>query len=200
MKILLHICCAPCAIHPFRKLAADGYEVIGFWYNPNVHPYTEYKNRLSSVKLLEQPYGWEIEYLDEYELEKFLRAVSDNPEFGIRCRECYRMRLEKTAELAKRSNFEAFTTTLSVSPYQDHNLIKEQGERAAERFAVKFLYQDFTPGYPEAHQEAKERGLYMQKYCGCIYSEHERYDEKYQKRMKTEKSPKRAAAARGSVN
>ncbi|KPJ50773.1 MAG: hypothetical protein AMJ41_00860 [candidate division Zixibacteria bacterium DG_27] len=181
MKILLHICCAPCAIYPFRKLTSDGYQVAGFWYNPNVHPYTEYLNRLNSVKLLEQLYGWEIEYLDEYDLEKFLKAVSDNPEVGIRCRQCYRMRLEKTAEFTKSSGIDLFTTTLSVSPYQDHKLIKEQGERAAQKFGVRFLYEDFTPGYREAHQEAKEKGLHMQKYCGCIYSERERYDKKAQK-------------------
>jgi len=185
MKLLLHICCAPCALYPFRKLTSDGHQVAGFWYNPNIHPYTEYLNRLNSVKRLEQLYGWEIEYLDQYELESFLKAVSDNPEYGIRCRQCYRIRLEKSAEFAKGNGFEAFTTTLSVSPHQDHKLIKEEGERAAERFGGRFLYQDFTPGYREAHSEAREKALYMQKYCGCIYSERERYDKKAPKPAQT---------------
>jgi len=199
MKIVLHICCAPCAIYPFKKLLKDDYQVSGFWYNPNIHPYAEYKNRLNSVRLLEQLYGWQIEYLDEYELEKFLKGVSDNPEFGIRCRQCYRMRLEKTAEFAKSNGFELFTTTLSVSPHQDHSLIKEEGERAAEKFDVRFLYQDFTSGYREGHQEAKEKGLYMQKYCGCIYSERDRYDKKFQKRMRAQKSPNTMAPSPGSL-
>jgi predicted adenine nucleotide alpha hydrolase (AANH) superfamily ATPase len=186
MKILLHICCAPCAIYPIKKLTTDGHEVTGLWYNPNIHPYTEYKNRLNSLRLSEQLYGWKVEYLDEYELEKFLQAVSDNPEFRVRCRQCYRMRLQRTAQFARSNSFEAFTTTLSVSPHQDHALIKEEGELAADKFGFTFLYQDFTPGYREAHEEAKKRGLYMQKYCGCIYSERDRYDKKFRRRMKRE--------------
>jgi len=185
MKILLHICCAPCAIYPFRKLVGDGYEVTGFLYNPNIHPYTEYLNRLNSVKLLEQLYGWEIEYLDQYELERFLKAVSDNPEYGIRCRQCYRIRLQRTAKFAKSKGFEVFTTTLSVSSHQDHDLIREQGETAALKYGVEFQYQDFTSGYREAHSEAREKGLYMQKYCGCIYSERGRYDKKAPKPPQT---------------
>jgi len=197
MKILLHICCAPCAIYPLRKLLKDDYQVSGFWYNPNIHPYTEYENRLNSVRLLEQLYGWQIEYLDAYELEKFLKAVSDNSEFGIRCRQCYRMRLERAAEFAKVNGFDVFTTTLSVSPHQDHDLIKEAGEKAAAKFGVSFLYEDFTSGYREGHQEAKEKGLYMQKYCGCIYSERDRYDKKF--RRKAQKSPARATSTPAST-
>jgi predicted adenine nucleotide alpha hydrolase (AANH) superfamily ATPase len=197
MKILLHICCAPCAIYPFRKLVADGYEVTAFWYNPNIHPYTEYKNRLDSVRLSEKLHQWEIQYLDEYELEKFLKAASDNPEFGVRCRHCYRMRLERAAEFAKANGFEVLTTTLSVSPHQDHSLIKEEGERAAEKFGVRFHYQDFTSGYREAHEQATEKGLYMQKYCGCIYSERDRYDKKF--RRKAQKSPARATSTPAST-
>jgi len=98
------------------------------------------------------------------------------------------MRLEKTAEFAKTNGFGLFTTTLPVSPHQDHDLIKEAGDRAAAKFGVSFLYEDFTSGYREGHQEAKEKGLYMQKYCGCIYSERDRYDKKFQKRMRDKKA------------
>lgn len=169
----MHTCCGPCSVYPLEKLSEEGHEVFGLFFNPNIHPYTEFKNRLDSAKLLYDMYGKKLIVIEEYSLEEFLRncAFREN----ARCIYCYSVRLEKTASVAKKSGFDAFTTSLLVSPYQKHDLIKELGEAISKKYGIEFYYRDFREGFKEGRQKARQIGLYMQKYCGCIYSEKERF-------------------------
>ncbi len=181
-KLLLHICCAPCAVACVAQLRAEGIEPIGFWYNPNIHPYMEYRARRDTLIEYAKTIGLSLAVQDEYGLRTFTRQVADHPE--SRCSYCYAVRLEQTARYAKEHGFTAIATTLTVSPYQDHKLIFEIGARVAAKHGVAFLPYDFSPHYREGQAEAREQGLYMQKYCGCIYSEEDRYQQKIEKDQK----------------
>jgi predicted adenine nucleotide alpha hydrolase (AANH) superfamily ATPase len=150
-----------------------GWEMTGFFYNPNIQPYQEYQRRLETVNGYERQAGLKMIYRDEYDLEGFLRGVVYREH--ERCRHCYHCRLEATAQTAKRGGFDAFSTTLLYSTYQNHSLIKEIGESLAKRFSITFYYEDFRQGWQEGIRESKAMGLYRQHYCGCIYSEKERY-------------------------
>jgi len=176
MKLLLHICCANCAIYPLERLEAREAEVTGFFFNPNIHPYQEYQKRLDSLKQYSGRIGLKMIYRDEYLLEEFLRNVSHRVK--ERCRYCYSIRLEGTAQEAKRHGFDQFSTTLLQSTHQDHLLIKETGERVAHEIGIPFYYEDFRQGWRKGLEVSKEMGLYRQQYCGCIYSEKERYLQK----------------------
>uniref|UniRef100_A0A7C3RVC5 Epoxyqueuosine reductase QueH n=1 Tax=Dictyoglomus thermophilum TaxID=14 RepID=A0A7C3RVC5_DICTH len=172
-RIFLHICCAPCLTYPLKVLREEGYEITGFWYNPNIHPYTEYSLRLSTLKSFAESQNLQVVYEDDYALEEFIRQVvyrEDN-----RCPVCYYMRLKRTAQKAKELGYKLFSTTLLVSPYQKHDLIKDIGYLLAKEFGLEFYYKDFRVGYSEGVKLSKEYGLYRQKYCGCIYSEKDRY-------------------------
>lgn len=171
-KILLHACCAPCAIGCIDALLGRGAASL-FWYNPNIHPYKEYAYRRDA--LIEYARGCNLAYsqVDEYGLEKFLSCVW--PEVDKRCTKCYKLRLEKVAEYAAINGYDCFTTTLLISPYQDHELIKRIAQEMAEKYGTKFLYVDFRPFFREGQNAARAKGIYMQKYCGCIFSEQERY-------------------------
>jgi len=172
-KLLLHICCGPCAIYPVEDLRKSGFEVFGFFYNPNIHPYTEYLRRREALDDYAQKIGLRVIYDDRYRLEEFLRSVvyrEDN-----RCRFCYGMRLEQAARVARKGKFDYFSTTLLVSPFQKHDLIREIGEAQAKRFGVSFYYRDFRKGYKEGAARSRELNMYRQQYCGCIYSEKERF-------------------------
>lgn len=173
MKILMHTCCGPCAVYPLETLLSENYNVSGYFYNNNIHPWTEYKSRLDAAKKLYDYLNIDFFIEDDYDLEGFLSNVAQHP--SNRCNYCYANRLEKTAIYAKNHQFDAFTTSLLVSPYQKHELIKTIGEKIAEKYNIQFFYRDFRQGYWQGRKKAKELGLYMQKYCGCIYSEKERY-------------------------
>ena len=173
MKLLLHICCANCAIYPLERLKEREAEVTGFFFNPNIHPYQEYQKRLESLKQYSERVGLKMIYRDEYLLEEFLRNVSDRVE--ERCRYCYSIRLEATAQEAKREGFDQFSTTLFQSTHQDHSLIKETGDRISKEIGVPFYYEDFRQGWRKGVEVSRAMGLYRQQYCGCIYSEKERY-------------------------
>jgi len=172
-RVLLHVCCANCAIYPLGRLAQDNTEVFGFFYNPNIHPFQEYRRRLETVESFFQGRGARLIVQDEYDLEGFLRNVvfrEDN-----RCPYCYHRRLEAAARTAKKGKFDAFTTTLLHSKLQNHALIREIGEGLGRRLGVPFHYEDFRVGWKEGIEASKRLGLYRQQYCGCIYSEKERY-------------------------
>ncbi|MBD3380678.1 MAG: hypothetical protein GF404_00635 [candidate division Zixibacteria bacterium] len=179
MRILTHICCGPCLVYPYEKLIEEGEHLTGFWYNPNIHPFTEYKNRLESLRKFQDMKDFEIIYEDRYELETFLALTMTD--LQDRCRHCYQIRLTETARRAKAEGFEAFTTTLLVSPYQKLDYIREIGERLESETGVKYLDLDIVAGYREGRRKARDYGLYMQKYCGCIFSEKERYQKKKKK-------------------
>jgi len=174
-RILLHICCAPCACYPIKKLKEEGFEVTGLFYNPNIHPYQEYLKRMESVKQLEMEEKIKIIYLDKYSLEEWLRTVAFRETKPVRCHLCYQARLETAASVAKRGNFDFFTSTLLYSKFQYHETIKDIGKFAGKKFGVPFLYEDFREGWKEGIRISKELNLYRQQYCGCIYSEKERF-------------------------
>lgn len=173
MKVLLHICCGPCALYPLRTLRAAGHKVTGFFYNHNIHPYQEYARRLDSVVRMAELEALPLVIRDEYDLESFLSNVAAAPE--RRCSYCYASRLRAAAAVAAEMGFDAFTASLLYSRYQRHDEIRELGERIGREFGVMFHYEDFRPGWQEGIRLSKELGLYRQQYCGCIYSEKDRY-------------------------
>lgn len=137
MKILLHICCAPCAIYPVQELRTGGMDVTGFFYNHNIHPFQEYRRRLETVRKYAGLVELEVIYRDEYPLEGFLANVAANPD--QRCLYCYSSRLEIVAAAAVQLGFEAFTTSLLYSRYQKHEVIREMGSESARSTAFPFI-------------------------------------------------------------
>lgn len=181
--VLLHICCAPCAIYPLKVLRKEGKDVQGLFYNPNIHPYLEYKRRLDTLTAYADQTGLEIIREETYPFEDFLRQVVFHED--DRCRICYRIRLAETARVARQRGFEAFTSTLLYSRYQKHELIIRIAEEEAAKSGVDFLYRDFRDGWAEGISVSREMGMYRQPYCGCIYSEKERYFRKPKNRGAT---------------
>ncbi len=175
MKLLMHICCANCYLYPFQALSSKGIYIKGLWFNPNIHPYTEYQMRLDALHKLQNLWNLDIEYIDHYGLKEFIRMVVNKEEYGERCLFCYSMRLEETAKTAKKMGLDGFTTTLLVSPYQKFDMILNIGKEIANRYSIKFYIEDFRTGWNEGIKLSKGLELYRQKYCGCIYSEMERY-------------------------
>jgi len=171
-KLLLHTCCGPCLLSAQLALR-EKYHIIPFWYNPNIHPYREFKRRLNAFK---EVVGENESIIDNtYDLKLYFNAVEwgDN-----RCEGCYRLRLSRSADIAREVGIDLFTTTLLISPYQDISLICDTGREEGIRAGVGFLCQDMREHYEEGHQKAREMGLYMQGYCGCVFSEEERYRKK----------------------
>lgn len=175
-KLLMHICCAPCSVYCIDTLRSEGTEPTGFWYNPNIHPFTEYKMRKNTLTEYARSINMKLIVQNEYGLRNFITAVY--PDFDNRCGQCYQIRLFETAKYAVENGFDRFTTTLLVSPYQNHELICQTAERAANEYNVRFEYHDFRVGFREGQNKARELGMYMQKYCGCIFSEEDRYKKK----------------------
>lgn len=178
MRLLLHICCAPCVIHPFEELKSKESDTItGLFYNPNIHPYTEYINRRKTLEEYSKRHKITVVF-HKYDIENYFRHISGNEEPGTRCRLCWRMRLEETALYGAQNNYDFFTTTLLVSPHQDQKAIKRIAEEMAKKYNIAFLYKDFRDGFRKAQNRAKNENLYRQKYCGCIFSERQRYDKR----------------------
>ncbi len=173
MKILLHICCAPCAIYPVKFLREQGMDVMGFFYRHNIHPYTECLKRQEALESYAEQINLRVIYQDGYDLEGFIQNVAFRE--SNRCSYCYHERLRSTALVAKRGKFDYFTSTLLYSKFQKHDTIKSMGESIGKSAGVKFYYQDFRTGWKNGIEESKNIGLYRQQYCGCIYSEKERY-------------------------
>ncbi len=173
MKILLHICCAPCAVYPVDVLREKGFEVMGFFYRHNIHPYTECLKREESVARYAEKEGLRVIYQEGYDLEGFIRNMAFRED--KRCRICYHERLKAAAYIARRGKFDWFTSTLLYSKLQNHELIREIGESTGKLIGVPFYYEDFREGWKTGIEKSKEMGLYRQQYCGCIYSEKERF-------------------------
>jgi len=176
MKLLLHCCCAPCSIQCVSALRTEGIEPQLFWYNPNIHPYTEYSARRDCLAEFAANEKLNLTMPDdeEYGLRFFLQEVSapvKENDKNARCGLCYKLRLEKAAMTAAKDGYEAFTTTLLISPYQNHEAIKLAGQAMSVKYGVEFFYRDFRPLFREGQAAARAAGFYMQKYCGCIYSE-----------------------------
>lgn len=172
-KILLHICCAPCSTHVINTLKKD-YNVTGFFYNPNIHPKREYIQRAKEMnKLLQKMDIRTIE--GEYDLKEWYKATKgfeNEPEGGKRCEICFRMRLKKTAELAKDKGFQSFTTTLTIGPQKNAKMINDIGIELSTFYNIEFLQADFKKkdGFKKSVELSKKYDLKRQEYCGCIFS------------------------------
>lgn len=173
MKLLLHICCGPCAIYPIRVLREADVQLMGYFYKSNIHPYTECEKRLETLKNYAAQVDLKLIVDEAYELETFLRNAAFREK--DRCRPCYYDRLRSTALIAKRGKFDHFSTTLLYSKFQKHAMIQSIGEAVARETGIAFYYQDFRVGWKEGVYRSKDMGMYRQQYCGCIYSEKERY-------------------------
>jgi len=172
-KLLLHVCCGPCGTHTVKSLMED-YDVVMLYYNPNVHPTGEYYKRYKeaqkvsaelSVPLLEGAYSPE-QWLDE------IQGFEEEPEGGRRCSLCFGLRLAETARYAKENGFDAFTTTMTISPHKDSKVINEIGESLASKHRISWVHSDFkkNDGFRKSVEMSKDLGLYRQDYCGCFYS------------------------------
>ncbi len=172
----MHICCANCAVYPIRTLQERNVQIKGLWFNPNIHPFTEYRARFDALNKLESLWSLTVIYRDYYGLKDFTRNVVYREK--ERCLYCYTMRLEETAKTAKEKGIDSFTTSLLYSPYQKFDMIVEVGRKMQEKYHVEFYMEDFRKGWHDGIKMSKELSLYRQKYCGCIYSEMERYMKK----------------------
>lgn len=169
MRIMLHACCGPCLLEPYDALAESA-EVTVCYANPNIYPPEEYTHRRDTLIAYAEDAGIEVVELP-YEPRAWAEAVAtiedDKP---ARCRACYRLRIGLVAQEAARRGYDAVATTLSVSPYQDPEGIREAGEEACADAGVTFLIRDFRDRYPEATRRSRELGMYRQNYCGCAPS------------------------------
>ncbi len=180
MRVLLHICCAPCALMPVQELGSQGHELMGLFYNPNVQPYLEHQRRLETLTGWAEDEGLRLIVHDDYDPEKWFRQMAYRE--SMRCSICYHMRLTRAAQVARKGGFDAFCTTLLYSVRQKHDLIIETGRAVAKRHGVNFLEQDFRPHWKAGVALSLEKGLYRQPYCGCIYSERDRFQKRIPKK------------------
>ena len=146
MKTLMHICCAPCANRPIAALREEGIELAGFWYNPNIHPYTEYRSRKTCLEDYAREISLPLVVVNDYGLRQIVQHVADN--IDGRCAYCYRVRMEETARYAAEHGFDSFTTSLLISPYQNHEAICAVARAMGGEYGVEFLYRDFRPLFP----------------------------------------------------
>ena len=180
MKLLLHCCCAPCSIQCVQALVEEGIRPDLFWYNPNIHPFTEFRSRLDALKTFADEQKLPLIVNENYGLRSFIRETFpfvDKPyqETRERCCLCYEIRLKQSALVAVKMGYDAFSTTLLISPFQNHDEILKAGEKIAAAHGLAFVYRDFRPRFRESQSQARASSYYMQKYCGCIFSEEERY-------------------------
>ncbi len=172
-RVLVHSCCAHCAAYTVEHWRQQGYEVSALWYNPNIHPYTEHQQRLEAMQALAQEMELPLITTSGYDIVDYFRQVVGHE--AERCQHCFKLRLSKTAETAKAMGFDAFTTTLLISPHQKHDLLKEIGGELGGEVGIDFLYADLRKRYSDSRHMTKPLDLHRQQYCGCVYSEWERY-------------------------
>lgn len=185
----MHVCCGPCAIYPLQALRGEGLDVCGYFYNPNIHPYREFQRRIGGLTTLATKIEFDVDIDRNYGLTTYLQRVVHNEE--RRCAICYAMRLEQTAQKAVKNGMDGFTSTLLYSRYQNHILLKNMGKELATQYGIEFLYRDFREGWQQGIDESIAMDLYRQPYCGCIYSEQERYDKKLRKALQQKKKRER---------
>jgi predicted adenine nucleotide alpha hydrolase (AANH) superfamily ATPase len=172
-SVLVHVCCAHCAAYTVEHWRQQGYEVSALWYNPNIHPYMEHQQRLESMQSLAQETDLPLMVVEGYDMVEYFRRVAGHE--AERCGHCFDLRLSKTAETARRNGFSAFTTTLLISPHQKHDTLREIGSKIGGEQGLEFLYADLRKRYSDSRHMTKPMNLYRQQYCGCVYSEWERY-------------------------
>ena len=185
MSLLIHACCGPCLVYPASEFIRQGTDFTVYFFNPNIHPYKEFKNRLNSLIDLCTHKNYNLIHDPDYGLKYFLRTIIFREK--SRCRLCYYMRLKKTVAVAAEMEFDYFSTTLLYSKYQNHHLLKSLSEQLSEDYSIKFLYRDFREGWEQGIDSSIKLGLYRQNYCGCIFSEQERFDNRLKKRLRKEK-------------
>lgn len=176
-RLLIHACCAPCLVAVYddtiknmTNMGIDEFDVI--WHNTNIHPKIEYEKRKETFISYVNSMGKTPIMIDEYNMNKFISDVVnlDKTKYKMRCEYCYVSRLEKVFEYAKKNGYTHVTTTLLISPFQKHDVIRKVCESLAKKYDVIFLYKDYRPLFEEGQKKAKELGIYRQKYCGCVYS------------------------------
>lgn len=173
-KILLHACCAICSAHPINELKNSGYEVVVYFYNPNIFPAEEYQKRLEAERTLCRHFGVEL-IEEEYRPEEFfeyVRGFETCPEKGARCNLCFRLRLEKSAQKARALGIDTFTTSIVISPHKNFATLTKIGEEIAQAADLNYLAIDFKKkdGFLKTNRISRELGLYRQNYCGCRFS------------------------------
>lgn len=172
-KLLLHVCCAPCAIYPLEQLVRE-YEATIYFYDPNIYPKAEYILRRDEMKKFAKKIG--VEFVEgEYDATRWFQAVKGlerEPEKGARCEVCFDVRLAETARKAKDEQYDAWTTVLTISPHKSAEQVNRVGRRLAQKFNIPFLVYDFKKnnGFKIASALSKQENFYRQDYCGCIYS------------------------------
>ncbi|BAS31651.1 epoxyqueuosine reductase QueH [Dehalococcoides mccartyi] len=172
-KLLLHGCCAHCTAYSFKYWQEQGFEVSVYWYNPNIHPFTEHQNRLEAMVKLSQELSFELVTEPLYQMAEYFKKVAEKSD--ERCRTCFDMRLGQTAVYAARYGYEYFSSSLFISPHQKHQEAVFSAEAFAKETGVKFAYADLRKRYSDSRHITKPLDLYRQQYCGCIYSEYERF-------------------------
>ena len=173
-RVLLHICCGPCGIFPVESLRAEGLEVTGFFFNPNIQPFQEYARRRDAAREMSASLGLRMLWKEDVEIKDWLRQMAFREEF--RCELCYHLRLTQAAAYARQGKFDYFSSSIFYSRQQKHELAREVAEAVAKEQRVGFLYRDFRPGWKQGIERSIEIKLYRQQYCGCIFSEYERYN------------------------
>ncbi len=174
-SVLIHSCCAHCAAYTIDYWRQQDYEVTALWYNPNIHPYTEHQHRLEAMQSLAQEVNLPLVATEGYDMIDYFRQVVGHEQEPERCQYCFRLRLSKTAETARQMGIDAFTTTLLISPHQKHDLLHKIGRELAKEKGIEFLYADLRKRYSDSRRMTKKLDLHRQQYCGCVYSEWERY-------------------------
>ena len=167
-KLLLHMCCGPCATPIIPNLNSK-FEISGYFYNPNIFPETEFDQRLDSAKKVAVFNGVKL-VIPRQKRDDFVDFIGETKTKPERCLLCYRQRLASTAEYAKENGFDLFSTTLLISPFQYHEDLKRIGEEVSKEYDLEFYYQDFRPLYRESREISSKMDLYLQKYCGCKFS------------------------------
>jgi predicted adenine nucleotide alpha hydrolase (AANH) superfamily ATPase len=175
-SVLVHVCCAHCAAYTIEHWRQQEYAVIAFWYNPNIHPYTEHQQRLESMQRLAEKIDLPLLIAEGYDMPEYFRRVAGDE--SRRCQHCFDLRLSRTAATAREKGLDAFTTTLLISPHQQHDTLLEIGNRISTEQGIEFFYTDLRKRYSDSRHITKPMELYRQQYCGCIYSEWERYADK----------------------
>lgn len=183
-KLLMHACCGPCFTYIEHDLKENGLKLedgsymkvdyTACFYNPNIHPKVEYERRKEAFETLCKLKEVDYVTLDEYNLNEYVKYVvlnvGEGKKYKVRCEYCYYMRLKKVFEYAKENGYDIVSTTLTISPYQNHEIIKEVGKRLEKEYGVEFLYVDYREHFREGQKMARDLGIYMQKYCGCVFS------------------------------
>lgn len=175
MTLLLHTCCATCLLGVTEDLLKRSVDFTAYFFNPNVHPLIEWRRRLKATRVVCEIHGMPLEVDEEYGLVGFVRLVVNREESPLRCEVCYRLRLGKTALRARELGFDVFSTTMLASVEQDLELIRRISREVSEEVGVDFVDADWRNTHDRSKELARKMSVYRQQYCGCVYSEYDRY-------------------------